>query len=290
MRADLHVHTACSDGTLTPGEIVQAAQGLGLEVLALTDHDTLAGADALAGRPLPFRLIAGVELSLRDMPGLHLLGYGAGAAAGPLRAELARLAQARAQRAEEMLRRLRALGLAVSLPPAAPGHTLGRAHIARALVAAGYAATVGEAFDRYLGEGRPAYIPGERLGLAQALALLHRCRMTPVLAHPALLPVEPTALPALLRRWRDQGLEGVEVYHPAQAGRGFAALDRQARRLGLLVTGGSDFHERTGQRHAQLGAMIPLWPGADRDVSALLARMDKDEACMERREGCVFQW
>lgn len=271
MRADLHVHTTFSDGTLTPQQLLQAAADRGLEVLAITDHDTLDGADALAGDTGPVRIIPGVELSLSNMQGLHLLGYGAGAHAAPLRARLAALAQARIERAREMIRRLHGLGYPLEEEIIEQQGTVGRAHLARAMVAHGWVGTMAEAFDRFLAEGAPAYVPGERLTMAEALTLLRACGVAPVLAHPALLPVDELALPPLLRAWQEQGLVGVEVYHPAQAGRGFAQLERMVRRMGLLVTGGSDFHAEREDRHGQLGGLQTQWGTAAQDVQALLA-------------------
>lgn len=271
MKADLHVHTTFSDGTLTPQQLLRAAAERGLEVLAITDHDTLAGVDELAGASGSVRMIPGVELSLNNMRGLHLLGYGAGVRAAPLRARLAELAQARKERARQMLQRLRSLGYPLEDELIEQQGTVGRAHLARAMVAHGWVGTTAEAFDRFLAEGAPAYVPGERLSMAEALTLLRTCGVAPVLAHPALLPVDELALPPLLRAWQTQGLAGVEVYHPAQAGRGFARLERMVRRMGLLVTGGSDFHTERGDRHGQLGAMHASWGTAAQDVQALLA-------------------
>lgn len=273
MKADLHVHTTFSDGVWTPLEVAQAAAAQGMDVLAITDHDALGGADALRGQSLALQVIPGVELSLRDMAGLHLLGYGADARAAALRHKLDELSKARVERAAEMCRLLTRLGFPLSLQELPCQGTVGRAHIARAMVERGWVATVQEAFDRFLAEGAPAYVPGQRLSMAEALELLHGCGMVPVLAHPALIPVDALALPALLKRWRDQGLQGVEVYHPAQSAQGYAVLEQQARRLGLLVTGGSDFHTPRADRHGQLGAMIPPWTRISEDVHALLERI-----------------
>lgn len=274
MRADLHVHTTCSDGVWTPLEVARAAVAQRMDVLAITDHDALGGAEALAGEKLPLRVIPGVELSLRDMPGLHLLGYGVGAQAGPLRRRLRELASARESRAGEICRRLRALGYPLTVEELPRQGTVGRAHVARAMVERGWVSSTQEAFDRFLAEGAPAYVPGERLSMAEALELLNGCGVTPVLAHPALLPVDAQALPVLLRRWQEQGLQGVEVFHPAQAALGYGGLERQTRALGLLVTGGSDFHTPRPDRHGQLGAMIPFWSRAAEDVDALLKRVE----------------
>ena len=190
----------------------------------------MGGADALRGQFLALQVIPGVELSLRDMAGLHLLGYGADARAAALRHKLDELSKARVERAAEMCRLLTRLGFPLSLQELPCQGTVGRAHIARAMVERGWVATVQEAFDRFLAEGAPAYVPGQRLSMAEALELLHGCGMVPVLAHPALIPVDALALPVLLKHWRAQGLQGVEVYHPAQSAQGYAVLEQQARR------------------------------------------------------------
>lgn len=273
MKADLHVHTTFSDGTCTPAQVMSMACDRGVDVLAITDHDALEGADALRESTAPMQVIAGVELSIADMRGLHLLGYGVGTQAGELRQTLVELAAARVERAREMLRLLDKLGYPLEDTLLTQQGTVGRAHIARALVDKGWVGSVQEAFDRFLMEGAPAYVPGKRLQMKQALALLDRCKVVPVLAHPALLPVEENLLPTLLKKWQDAGLQGVEVYHPAQRSRGFAGLDRMARRMGLLVTGGSDFHTTAPDSHGAIGAMCPLWPAMQADTEALLARL-----------------
>lgn len=273
MKADLHVHTTFSDGVWTPMEVARAAAAQGMDVLAITDHDALGGAESLMAQPLPLRVLPGVELSLRDMEGLHLLGYGADARAAALARRLNELAQARRERAEQMCKRLTQLGYPITLEELPCQGTVGRAHIARAMAERGWVSSVQEAFDRFLAEGAPVYVPGQRMDMAEALDLLNGCGMVPVLAHPSLLPVDVLALPVLLKRWRDRGLQGVEVYHPAQTAQGFAGLERQVRRLGLLVTGGSDFHTPRGDRHGQLGAMIPPWTRISEDVHALMERI-----------------
>lgn len=220
MKADLHVHTTFSDGVWTPLEVAQAAAAQGMDVLAITDHDALGGADALRGQSLALQVIPGVELSLRDMAGLHLLGYGADARAAALRHKLDELSKARVERAAEMCRLLTRLGFPLSLQELPCQGTVGRAHIARAMVERGWVATVQEAFDRFLAEGAPAYVPGQRLSMAEALELLHGCGMVPVLAHPALIPVDSLAFPVLLKHWRDQACRAWRYTIPHRARRG----------------------------------------------------------------------
>ena len=267
-RPDLHTHSTFSDGVLSPSLLVEKAVSMGVTVMAVTDHDTFEGCDSLRDAALPIPVIPGVELSLRDMPGLHLLGYGL-TAAPVLRGRVAELARMRVGRAEAMVRRLRDMGIALDWERMTAGcrGTVGRAHVARALVAEGYSATLQEAFERYLGEGKPAYVPGERMSMAEALPLLRGEGFVPVLAHPALLNKDDMTLRQLLETWVDRGLMGVEVYHPSLMGRE-AALERMARSMGLLVTGGSDYHQ-DGDSHGQMGATAEGWQRAEEDMTAL---------------------
>ena len=272
-RPDLHTHSTSSDGTLSPPELVRAAAAAGVTLLALTDHDTFDGVDALQGQPLPIPVIPGVELSIADMRGLHLLGYGV-APAPELRQAVRGLAEKRRARARRITEKLAALGVPIDYDELMRrcGGTVGRLHIARAMVAAGHAATEHEVFERWLGNDGPAYVAGERLTMADALALMRRSGFIPVLAHPAELNRDDLTLRALLSAWQAQGLMGVEVYHPSQRGRGYAALDATVRRMGLLVTGGSDFHA-AGDKHGLLGSTAVDWPRRDDDVAALQAAM-----------------
>lgn len=276
-RPDLHAHSTCSDGTLTPMELVRVAAAAGVTALAITDHDTFDGIDSLQGQETPIEVLHGVELSLRDMHGLHLLGYGT-APAIELRQVVRELADKRLTRAQRMTEKLAELGMPIDYDKLVSqcGGSVGRLHIARAMVAAGYAATVQEAFERWVGNDGPAYVAGERLSMAEALPLMRRNGFVPVLAHPAELDKDDLTLRALLESWQRQGMMGVEVYHPSQKGRGFMALDAMVRRMGLLVTGGSDFHTAAGDGHGLLGSMCDAWLRRDEDLAALKAAMKKN--------------
>ena len=268
-RPDLHTHSVCSDGVLTPRQLVEEAASAGVTVLALTDHDTMEGCDALRGQETPIPVIPGVELSIGDMRSLHLLGYGYGDAPA-LRQTIRDLAGKRVERARRMLDKLERLGMPLdwrALEKRCHG-TIGRPHIARAMVHAGYVACMQDAFARYIGHDQPAYVPGERLNMHDALALMRESGFVPVLAHPCELPVEEHQLPSLLEKWKDEGLMGVEVYHPSAASRGYTALDRMTRRMGLLVTGGSDFHQEN-DRHGRLGCTLDQWRSVAEDMQAL---------------------
>lgn len=275
MKPDLHMHTTASDGVLSPRELVDFAASRGVTCMAITDHDTFDGADSLRGMELPIPVITGVELSMADMMGLHLLGYGL-ADAPELHDTVRRLAEKRLTRARRMVEKLNQLGFQLDYDEicAACQGTVGRPHIARAMVAKGYVRHTEAAFDKYIGEGKPAYVENERLTMAEALPLLRRSGFVPVLAHPAELEQKEEILRMLIASWQKQGLMGVEVYHPSQQKRGFSQLDAYVRRQGLLVSGGSDYH-CDDNRHGQPGCTARHWQRAAEDVAALMAAMQQ---------------
>lgn len=274
MTPDLHMHTTSSDGMLSPRELVKLAASRGVTIMAITDHDALSCVDSLRGENTEIPVLTGTELSLRDMKGLHLLGYGMGDAP-ELRRVLRELADKRLTRARRMVEKLAQLGMPLDYDAICRGcgGSVGRLHIARALVAGGYVRDTHEAFDRWIGNDCPAYVEGERLSMAEALPLMRRNGFVPVLAHPAELGKDDMTLRMLLETWKEQGLMGVEVYHPAQMSRGFPRLDGMARRMGFLVTGGSDFHSEGDGKHAAPGFTAPYWRSAAEDVAALTAAM-----------------
>lgn len=269
MKPDLHTHTTASDGLYSPERLLTLAEQYQITLLAITDHDTFDGVETLRDQPTPMMLLPGVELSLRDMHGLHLLGYGLRRDT-PLHRKVRELAHQRINRAQQMLDKLDALGCPLDrqhLAQMAQG-SVGRPHIARAMVERGYVADVKEAFARFLGDDGPAYVAGERLSMAEALPLMQQSGFVPVLAHPMELHQTDAMLRVLLEKWQGMGLRGVEVYHPSAA-KAMPLLELTARRMGFLVTGGSDFHG-DGDRHGLPGCTAALWPRAEQDVAALL--------------------
>jgi len=250
-RIDLHAHTTFSDGLLTPEELVGHALARRLSALAITDHDSL-GALPRARRALDttLELVPGIEISTAlDGLDLHLLGYYVDADDAALRARLERFREERRERALAIVERLKTLGAPVDgeqvLASAGPG-VVGRPHIADALVRAGHVDSLDAAFRLYLGARGEAFVPRPAFRPVDAIALIHQAGGVSVLAHPgANLPVSVVEL--LVR----QGLRGIEVWHPqhgATAVRHYRAL---AAKLGLLETGGSDFHGAS--RSADLG-------------------------------------
>ncbi|MBQ7850360.1 MAG: PHP domain-containing protein [Clostridia bacterium] len=274
MKPDLHMHTAFSDGVRSPQELVRYAAERGVTVMAITDHDSLDGVDSLRGADTEIPVLTGTELSLRDMKGLHLLGYGMGEA-GEFRRVVRELAELRLERARKMVDRLAGLGMPMDYDElcAGCGGSVGRMHIARAMAAHGYVREPQEAFAKWIGNDGPAYVEGERLSMAEALPLMRRNGFIPVLAHPAELKKDDMTLRMLLETWQAQGLMGVEVYHPSQQKRSYRLLDAMARRMGFLVTGGSDYHSDGDGRHGLPGCTAVHWQRAQEDVDALMDAM-----------------
>jgi len=251
---DLHIHSTASDGTLTPAEIVAHACNLGLAAIAITDHDTVDGVHQILknGFPQDIQFLSGVELSTAPPPGfpcqgsLHLLGYGFRCDDPDLADQLHTLQDARRNRNPKIIAKLQALGIDITVEeletPGAQRQT-GRPHIAKLLVEKGVAASFDEAFDRFLGNGKPAYVDKYRIECLHAIRLLRQAGGVAVLAHPALIhPTRPWALEDLLGALQTAGLQGLEVYYPEHSEaqtRHFLAL---ARRHGMIATGGTDFH------------------------------------------------
>lgn len=237
---DLHVHTSASDGALAPAELVERASARGLEVLAITDHDTLAGVpEALAAAPAGLHVIPGVEFSADLAEGeAHLLGYYVHIEDPDLAQALALFREARIERAKKILKRLASVGIRIdweSLAGTARTHSIGRPHIAAAIVSAGYAESASEAIVRYLARGAPAYVPRHRLTPEGAIDLILRADGVAVLAHPLdLLDL----VPCLVRN----RLDGLEAYYPGYSESVSAQLETIAGRHGLVVTGGTDYH------------------------------------------------
>jgi 3',5'-nucleoside bisphosphate phosphatase len=216
-------------------------------ILALTDHDTMDGVgEAIdAGSRLGVRVIAGVELSVRAPSGsMHLLGYFPDAAAAPLTERLVRLRRAREDRARLMVERLAAIGAVIGYEDvrARASGAVGRPHVADALVAAGHARDRQDAFDRFLADGRPGYVPHDGLGPREAIELVADSGGASALAHPASLRMAERELGDYVQRLAAWGLGGIEVHRPDHTPERRARLARLARRHRLVATGGSDFH------------------------------------------------
>ncbi len=239
---DLHAHSTASDGSQAPAAAVAAAHAAGVAALALTDHDTLGGiAEAqAAAAPLGLRLVPGVELSVHHadhevhLLGLHIRDVDA------MQGELEVFRTRRTQRARAIVDKLNALGVTIGMEAVlaqAAGGAVGRPHVAKALIAAGAVRDAREAFDRYLGAGKPAYVGKERLEIVDGIALIHRAGGIAVLAHPA-----GEGRREVLEPLAAAGLDGVEIRHPSHSADDVRRLAALAEFLGLVPSGGSDWH------------------------------------------------
>jgi 3',5'-nucleoside bisphosphate phosphatase len=246
---DLHTHSTCSDGTLSPTELVREAKKSGLTHLSLTDHDTAEGvAEARAEAGIQgLSFMGGLEISAEHQPGtLHVLGYGFDESDAALSERLEYVRRCRAERNPKIAENLRALGMDVRMEEvkAVSGHGLvGRPHFAKVLLDKGYVPSLQEAFDRYLAKGRPAYVDKVRLSPEESLAVIREAGGVAVLAHPLQLKVgRGGELEAVVKRLADLGLQGMECYYRNHSAEDTEALVALARTCGLVATGGSDFH------------------------------------------------
>jgi predicted metal-dependent phosphoesterase TrpH len=266
MRADLHTHSNRSDGVLTPAELVRQAQAAGLTCLALTDHDSVAGIDeaVAAAEVVGVRVITGVELSVRDRSGVedHMLGFFIDPAAPALQAWLKRLQSDRHRMAERTLAELEKLGVPVRrerVLELAAGAVITRPHVARALLEAGHVQTEQEAFDRFLGSGRPAAPMRPSAEPATAIQAIKQVGGVACLAHPVFCQ-DPDAehrlqaLPARLDQLAAAGVQAVECFYPDATPEVSLRLKTLASERNLIVTGGSDYHGPGKAPYADLGS------------------------------------
>ncbi len=262
MHVDLHCHSTASDGECVPAEVARRAKQAGLAAIALTDHDTTDGVAAAAteGERLGVRVVAGCEFSVKAPWGeLHLLGYFLPLGAPRLEAFLQETRAARRRRGEQIVAKLQQLGVDIALDDVeaqAKGGAVGRPHVARALVQCEASDDISDAFSRYLARGRPAYVEKPLPRLADVTGLLHEFGAVAVAAH-----LGDHGSEGQLRQFQEQGLDGLEVRHPSHPPSVEQRLTRIAERLGLGISGGSDWHGDTefGGNHAPLGGMrIPL--------------------------------
>lgn len=248
---DLHTHSKASDGTDSPSELAAQAAGAGLSAFSLTDHDTLAGIEeaSLAARRLGIEFVPGIEIAVADPCGeLHLLGLWMPPPSDAMLAALDLFRQNRRDRNIAMLERLAALGMSLTLDEVrtlsrAGAMALGRPHIAVALREKGYVSTAKEAFERYLGFGRAAYVPRNLLDPEEGLALLAGEGAVVALAHPCLeTSMTPERLTGLLAAFKASGLTALEAYHSAHTDAQTRLCVELAAKHDLLLTGGSDYH------------------------------------------------
>ena len=280
MICDLHAHSTVSDGMLAPGELVELAARCKVRLLALTDHDDVSGIPEARARAdeLGLELLPGVELSVCEDEGrvqLHLLGLGVDVESPELLDTLARVRERRRTRAGRMIALLAAAGVELDLDELSERHgVIGRPHLARALVRAGACASPGEAFGRWLGRGRPAYVKSAGTTSRAAIAAIHAAGGIACLAHaPLSSGVDaPGGLDAFVERLLPLGLDGVEVEHPGLQRTHKKRLRRIARQHGLLQTRGSDYHG-DGRRQVRPGHVNGPLELSDDELAKLRSRL-----------------
>ena len=245
---DLHTHSNASDGTFSPSALMENAKARGLTAVALTDHDTVSGfaeAEAAALR-LGIRFIRGIEIGIQWEPGeFHLLGLGINNPGADFFAAVSELTELRERRNREMIVRMQRSGFNVSYENilAISGNSfIGRPHFAALLVNKGIVKSKEQAFDRYLGKGRPFYVHKDGLELRRAIDIIKNAGGIAVLAHPMSLYVAWGRLPDVIKGLKDDGLDGIEAWHPTAKVCACRRLEKLGRSLGLVITAGSDFH------------------------------------------------
>lgn len=266
MCVDLHTHSIFSDGSLTPAELIELAVRQGLTGIALTDHDTVEGVRELCrlGQQVGITVITGVEISTTlHQYTLHILGYGIDPDNPELHEWLAPLQHGRERRNTLILEKLQALGVDISEEEVAEisccGQT-GRPHIARLLMAKGVVDSFEAAFRLYLGRHKPAWEGRFSYSAAETIDMIHRTGGLAVLAHPGQIDPEMRAQPQVIRELSLRGLDGIELHYPTHSRKMKKRLKSLAAELGLIVTGGSDFHGATRPVHQMAGAAFGFCP------------------------------
>ncbi len=251
------MHSTASDGALPPAKVVAAAHAAGLAAIALTDHDTMDGIPEASGaaNAVGIRVIHGVELSAHDGPNeIHLLALHVSQPA-PLERRLALFRGAREVRAQRIVDRLNRIGITVEMEAVmleAAGGAVGRPHVARALIKGGKVRDSREAFDRYLGAGKPGFVPKERLEVREAIEITHAAGAVAIWAHPGLDGRRATLEPLAA-----MGLDGIEIRHPSHTPEDVLRLSALADFFGLLYSGGSDWHGAPNGTRSIGGMHIP---------------------------------
>jgi len=255
---DLHTHSTASDGSFSPREVVKLSKKKGLSAIALTDHDTVAGnKEAITtGEKLGIEVISGIEVSAYFEKGtLHILGYFVDYEDKNFLKRLSVLQEARAERNPKIIKKLQGLGIHIDyeeVVAASGGGQIGRPHIAQVLIKKGIVNSLEEAFEKYLKKGRPAYVEKERITPEQCLEMLIEANALPVLAHPYTLNLDEQGLRRFVKRLKDCGLMGIEVYYPDHSPPQIKNYLDLARDFDLAITGGSDFHGKN-KKGVELG-------------------------------------
>lgn len=244
---DLHTHSLCSDGSMTPTEVVKAAKTAGLSAVALSDHDTTAGIREAeeAGKSLGIEVIPAIELSAESETETHILGYFIDPENSELREKMEYVKKVRVLRQNEVCEKLRGLGFNITMEDViriAGSDVLCRAHFARIMMDRGYVSSVKEAFDKYLGSGCPAYSNRQALTDTEAVKLIKNAGGIAILAHPHKTKLSASDLKKFLLRLKNDGLDGIEGYYTEYTPEMEKEYRGLAEELGFIISGGTDFH------------------------------------------------
>ena len=256
---DLHVHTTASDGQFSPSQIIQMAVDKGLSRIAITDHDTAAGLEEAkeAAQESKINFVAGTELNISFPTGeFHLLGLGFTHISPSLNEIFENLVKSRQERNENIISKMQKDGVQISLEEVQkdyPDTILGRPHFAAELVKKKVVKNRQMAFDKYLAKGRPWYVDRVGANLDQAIVAIKESGGLPVVAHPMSLYLSWGKLPETLQNFYERGVAGIEAYHPGARMTECLRLEELARKIGLFVTAGSDFHGPKVRADRQLG-------------------------------------
>ena len=286
---DLHIHSTYSDGTCTIEEIVSMAITRGMRWMALSDHDTTDGLVPIAkllnstvNTQHTVHFIPAIEMSSGANGLTHILGYGVKPSSQPLEAELTLLRRKRIERTRktmDVLKRLTGTSLSEEFLENADAldHTIGRVHVARQMISNQLVKTVEEAFYKYLGVGKPAFVPLEHISSEDAITTLRKSQIVPVMAHPMRSGLKGERLEQFIMELKDKGLMGLEVFHPSARQSDVKRLYSIARKLDLLVTGGSDFHGDRSMR-TKIGEYPLGWQTWQEDIDTLQAAINDASA------------
>ena len=254
---DLHTHSNCSDGSMTPSELVRHAAEKGLKAIALSDHDTVAGIDEAieAGKQYGVEIVPAIEFSVQSETETHILGFYIDHKCDLIKEALECINKVRWQRTVNTCENLQKLGFDVSMEEAlkiAPSGLIGIAHFARILMEKGYTASVKEGFEKYLANGRPAYDGTQYLTASDAVKLIDSLGGVSFVAHPHLIRLDDATLREFLKSLKDLGLCGIEGYYNEYTPEMEAYFQNLAKELGLEISGGTDFHAKM-KPHIEIG-------------------------------------
>ncbi len=256
---DLHVHTTASDGQYTPSQIIQKASEKNIKVIAITDHDTTAGLEEAVteGKKLGITVVPGIEINITFPTGeFHLLGHGISAPSDSLKSIVENVIKNRNERNSQIIEKMNSDGIPITMEEIHsdfPGTVIGRPHFAAELVKYKIVKTRQQAFDQYLARGRKWYVPRVCTNLDEAIVAIKESNGVPVIAHPMSLYLSWGRLPDFLKECYEKGVVGIEAFHPGARVTECLRLEELGRKIGFIITAGSDFHGEKIRADRKLG-------------------------------------